>query len=145
MSLDTIVRQASARELPRQLSASAGPDRVAGSAPPPPTPEVGPANPRLRMDRDLGVLVIEFRDSAGEVSVSIPTPRELEAYRANIMYGIDLPSYISPNFQSARDLLKSAPAIPSVDEAPVPSSGRLTWESSRVSWDSEGMGLNRVA
>jgi hypothetical protein len=97
------------------------------------------------LDRDLGVLVIEFRDSAGEVSVSIPTPRELAAYRAAIMYGIDLPSYMAPNFQSAKDLLKSAPAFPPMDEAPIPVSNKLTWETSRVSWDSEGMGLNQVA
>jgi hypothetical protein len=38
-------------------------------------------NPRLRIDPALSLVVIEFRDSGGEVSLSIPTPKELDAYR----------------------------------------------------------------
>lgn len=120
MSLDAAIRETSARDLPRPPAASAGPDRVAGSAPPPPSPEAGPPNPRLRVDRDLGVLVIEFRDMTGKVTVSIPTPRELEAYRAAIMYGIDLPSYLSPTGQSAESSLKARPGLPALEDAPPP-------------------------
>ncbi|WP_092962479.1 hypothetical protein [Falsiroseomonas stagni] len=45
--------------------------------------DVAPAmpNPRLRIDPALSLVVIEFRDSVGELSLSIPTPKELEAYR----------------------------------------------------------------
>lgn len=45
--------------------------------------EVAPGfpNPRLRIDPALSLVVIEFRDSVGELSLSIPTPKELEAYR----------------------------------------------------------------
>ncbi|MBX9593144.1 MAG: hypothetical protein K2X46_02175 [Roseomonas sp.] len=48
-----------------------------------PAVDVAPAmpNPRLRIDPALSLVVIEFRDSVGELSLSIPTPKELEAYR----------------------------------------------------------------
>jgi hypothetical protein len=44
---------------------------------------VGPPlpNPTLRLDAGLGIVVIEFRNSAGEVASTIPTERQLEAYR----------------------------------------------------------------
>jgi hypothetical protein len=38
-------------------------------------------NPTLKFDSTLGLLVIEFRDSSGNVSTSIPSQRQLEAYR----------------------------------------------------------------
>lgn len=40
------------------------------------------ANPRLRIEAALNLVVIEFRDEAGEISRSIPSPRELDAYRS---------------------------------------------------------------
>lgn len=120
MSLDLAIRQVAPQEAPRQSPRGAGPDRAAGSAPPAPPPELGPPNPRLRMDRDLGILVIEFRDAAGQVSVSVPTERELEAYRAAVVYGADLPSYLAVNGHSAKTLLNSGLAMPSIDLAPEP-------------------------
>jgi hypothetical protein len=38
-------------------------------------------NPSMRLDAALGLVVIEFRDSAGSVSTSIPSERQLQAYR----------------------------------------------------------------
>jgi hypothetical protein len=38
-------------------------------------------NPRLRLDPGLGMVVIEFRDDGGEVTNSIPSQRQLDAYR----------------------------------------------------------------
>jgi len=76
----------------RSSSGSVGAARAAGAVPPSPSPEVGPANPRMRIDRDLGMVVIEFRDSVGRVSVSLPTPREIEAYRAAIVFGAEFPA-----------------------------------------------------
>jgi len=38
-------------------------------------------NPTLKFDSTLGLLVIEFKDSSGNVSTSIPSQRQLEAYR----------------------------------------------------------------
>jgi hypothetical protein len=46
----------------------------------------------MRIDRDLGMVVIEFRDSTGRVSVSLPTEREIDAYRASIIFGAELPT-----------------------------------------------------
>jgi hypothetical protein len=60
-----------------------------GRAPEPPTspplPMVAAPNPRLRIDGELGMIVIEFRDSAGEVAQSYPNPKEIEAYRVQAM------------------------------------------------------------
>ena len=38
-------------------------------------------NPTLRLDTGLGMVVIEFRGATGEVVASLPTPREIAAYR----------------------------------------------------------------
>jgi hypothetical protein len=139
MSQDILVRQGTIRDVARPFTASAGPDRAAGSAPPPPSPEVGPANPRLRVDRELGVLVVEFRDMTGEVTMSMPSPRELEAYRAAIMYGLDLPSYMSPNGQSAESIMKTRPGLPPMEDAPAP---LWAWLSPNKA---ESSGVDRVA
>jgi hypothetical protein len=39
------------------------------------------ANPSLRLDAALGLVVIEFRNDAGSVTSSIPSERQLQAYR----------------------------------------------------------------
>lgn len=57
------------------------PQVVPHSAPSRP-PEVY-ANPSLRLDAGLGMVVIEFRDGSGNIASSIPTERQLEAYRMN--------------------------------------------------------------
>ena len=49
-------------------------------APPTPAPIVI-ANPTLRFDVATGLVVIEYRDQSGNVTTSIPTLRQLEAYR----------------------------------------------------------------
>lgn len=41
------------------------------------------ANPTLRLDASLGLVVIEFRDSGGNVTHSIPSQRQMEAYRTH--------------------------------------------------------------
>ena len=48
---------------------------------PPTAPPVIIANPTLRFDTATGLVVIEFRDQSGNVTTSIPTLRQLEAYR----------------------------------------------------------------
>lgn len=40
-------------------------------------------NPTLRLDPELALVVIEFRDGAGKVRDTIPTEAQLEAYRAS--------------------------------------------------------------
>jgi len=66
---------------------AAGPP-VADRAPGKPEARVEPAgsasalpNPTLRLDASLGIVVIEFRNNAGEVANSIPTQQQLEMYR----------------------------------------------------------------
>jgi hypothetical protein len=49
-------------------------------------------NPALRMDPELGLVVLEFRDSRGEVAESVPTSRELEAYRRAARTGAPWPA-----------------------------------------------------
>ena len=112
-----LANQTQMKDALRSSSGSAGADRPAGSAPPPASPEVGPANPRMRLDRDLGMVVIEFRDSVGRVSVSLPTPREMEAYRAAIMFGADLPADIRGMNVTPGGPSASRPGIPMPKEA----------------------------
>lgn len=38
-------------------------------------------NPALRLDPGLGLVVLQFRDDQGEVVATLPTERELAAYR----------------------------------------------------------------
>jgi hypothetical protein len=49
-------------------------------APPGPAPLIV-TNPTLRFDAASGLVVIEFRNETGSVTTSIPTLRQLEAYR----------------------------------------------------------------
>ena len=72
-------------------------------------------NPSLRLDSTLGMVVIEFRDDAGAVTRSIPTERQLNAYR----------THASPA-PAATDLLtRGEPATPaSTTGTPDPKSPR---------------------
>jgi hypothetical protein len=56
---------------------------------PPAAPAVLVANPSFRFDPVSGLVVIEFHDAAGDVTTSIPTLRQLEAYR---IWGQPVPS-----------------------------------------------------
>lgn len=135
MALDLAsTRQATPKEAPRLPAGSAGSDRAPGSVPPPASPEVGPANPRLRIDRDLGMVVIEFRDAAGRVSVSLPTPREIEAYKAAVVYGADLPSGVRPMNADEDAPIAARPSIPLPAESEEPEPAPLVPE-----------GVNRLA
>lgn len=58
--------------------------RAQPAPPPPPAPpaqEAHALSPTFRVDAPLNMLVVEFRDSGGEVVHSIPSPRQLDAYR----------------------------------------------------------------
>lgn len=101
----------------RPSSGSAGPDRPTGAVPPSSSSDVGPANPRMRLDRDLGMVVIEFRDTAGRVSVSLPTAREIDAYRASILFGADIPADLKGMNITPGGPIASRPGIPLPPEA----------------------------
>ncbi|MCA3350810.1 MAG: hypothetical protein INF97_09470 [Roseomonas sp.] len=108
----------------RPPAGAAGADRPAGAAPPEPSPEVGPPNPRLRIDRDLGIVVIEFRDTVGRVSVSLPTPREIDAYRASILFGAEMPPDVK-----AMNVTPGGPsaARPGIPLPPEPKTSLVSW------------------
>jgi hypothetical protein len=80
MTPDLALRPVPLTDPPRPLQRAAGPERDAGSAPPPAAPAT--PNPRLRLDGSLGMVVIEFRDAVGDVANTIPSPRQIAAYRA---------------------------------------------------------------
>lgn len=63
--------------------AVATPSSQAGPAPAPPAPSPQFPNPSLRLDNGLGMVVIEFRDPRGDVTRSIPSQRQIEAYRSH--------------------------------------------------------------
>lgn len=63
------------------------PDAVGAAAPSPLL-----LNPRLRIDAALNLVVLEFRDDAGAVSRSIPTAREIDAYRSGAEPTPDVPA-----------------------------------------------------
>uniref|UniRef100_UPI0038CD446F hypothetical protein n=1 Tax=Neoroseomonas rubea TaxID=2748666 RepID=UPI0038CD446F len=71
-------------------------------------------NPRLRLDGSLGMVVIEFRDQAGSVANSIPSPRVIEAYRAAAMTDAPMPLGVRAPGQAG--VPAAAPAVPSVPE-----------------------------
>lgn len=131
--------QVQPKDTSRPLAGSVGADRAAGSAPPAASPEVGPANPRMRLDRDLGMVVIEFRDSAGRVSVSLPTPREIEAYRASIKFGAEVPPDVKGMDATPGGPSASRPGIPLPPE-------EETQISARPDSDAEvGTGVSKLA
>lgn len=64
---------------PRPRPPSRAPDQVAKATSGPVAEPI--ANPRLRIDAALNLVVIEFRDATGEVGLTIPSPQEMKAYR----------------------------------------------------------------
>jgi hypothetical protein len=64
-------------------------------------------NPTLRLDASLGIVVIEFRNNAGEVANSIPTQQQLEIYRLSSQAAAKKPHAGEP---AATDKPAPAPA-----------------------------------
>lgn len=95
----------------------------AGSAAPVAPTEVRP-NPRLRLEGGLGMVVIEFLDSAGEVQNSLPTEREIAAYRAAAVADQPLPSELGlpgpAPLPKARDTRDAPPVVAAPPEATAP-------------------------
>ena len=55
--------------------------KAVASVPASPPPTHFLANPSLRLDPALGLVVIEFRNDSGAVTSSIPSQRQIDAYR----------------------------------------------------------------
>ena len=63
-----------------------GPAQAGAAAAPPTTPlpaAVPEPSPRMRLDPALGLVVLEFRDHQGQVVQTLPSERQLAAYRSN--------------------------------------------------------------
>lgn len=75
-------------------------------------PPIAP-NPSLRIEPTLGVVVFEVRDGAGEVTRSVPTERELRAYRTAALRGEDVRGEDAPDAASratgAADQIRNPP------------------------------------
>jgi hypothetical protein len=93
----------------------------------------------MRIDRDLGMVVIEFRDAAGRVSVSLPTEREIDAYRASLLFGAELPNDVKR--------LNTSPGAPSAARPgiPLPPEPESSSTSIAQGQSSSKPALNKVA
>lgn len=67
-------------------------------APPRPNPvaERVLPNPSLRLEPELGLVVIEFRNDTGTIEASYPSERQLAAYRAHALEGSQAADTTSP-------------------------------------------------
>jgi hypothetical protein len=67
----------------RAGSSSAAEPRTPATEPAQAVPAAAPpvANPTLRLDAALGLVVIEFRNDSGEITTSIPSERQLQEYQ----------------------------------------------------------------
>jgi hypothetical protein len=79
-------------------------------------------NPALRLDPGLGLVVLQFRDDQGEVVATLPTERELAAYRDAGKRAASPPSLPAPGQQpgSGAATAASPTAAPTPAEARTP-------------------------
>jgi|GEM_PF-3535015 len=94
MTPDLALRSLPTVEPVRAAPRAAGMERPDGAMPPPAAPAT--PNPRLRLDSSLGMVVIEFRDTVGDVSNTIPTERAIAAYRAAAVSDTPMPIGVRP-------------------------------------------------
>ncbi len=94
MTPDLALRSLPVVEPVRATPRAAGMERADGAIPPPAAPAT--PNPRLRLDNSLGMVVIEFRDTVGDVANTIPTERALAAYRAAAVWDAPVPIGVRP-------------------------------------------------
>ena len=110
------------------VSAVAPPVPVTGRSPQsaqPPHPHPGAErtlpNPSLRLEPELGLVVIEFRNDSGTIEASYPSERQLAAYRAHALDN-------GGALEGA-----AATATTSPRSAPNPSSGSTAWSADKAS------------
>jgi hypothetical protein len=107
MTPDLALRSLPVADPVRPAPRAAGMERPDGAVPPPASPAT--PNPRLRLDSSLGMVVIEFRDTVGDVANTIPTERAIAAYRAAVVTNAPVPIGVRP-----------PPGSDAVPEAPAP-------------------------
>ena len=99
MPTDLVLRALSTVEPARPMTHAAGRAMAAEAMPPASAPAT--PNPRLRLDGSLGMVVLEFRGTGGEVANSIPSPRAIAAYRAAAISDAPVPIGVAPRGESA--------------------------------------------
>jgi hypothetical protein len=94
MPSDLTIRAVSSAAGPNENVVQPKPESVIPPANASP-PQTGPPifNPTLHFDAALGLVVIEFRDASGQVTTTIPTQRQMDAYR---MWSAPLPGGGTP-------------------------------------------------
>lgn len=115
MTADIILPIRPVAEPARAQPRAAGAEREAGAAPPEPAPAPATPNPRLRLDGSLGMVVIEFRDAVSGAGNTIPSPRQLQAYRAAAISDAPIPVGVRPHSGGS----EPSPAAPA-SELPLP-------------------------
>lgn len=118
MPSDLVLRAVSSTEPPRATSRGTGQPTVAPAVPAVTAP-VTP-NPRLRLDGSLGMVVLEFRGSGGEVANTIPSPREIAAYRATAMTDAPVPVGVQPRDSGTPEAAPEFVPAPKAAPAPPP-------------------------
>ncbi len=99
------------------VRAMGGPGSAVADAPAPALP-----NPALRLEPALGLVVLEFRNSAGEVAATIPTRRELEAYRSAARTSGPAAAALAAPVQTSNPPAGSSPSSPDRGETVLPAS-----------------------
>lgn len=75
------------------------------------------ANPSLVLDPTLGLVVIEFHNNSGAVVNSIPSARQLEAYRMNgVPSGTESKQAITHQVPGAATPARAGPSAPPVPD-----------------------------
>jgi hypothetical protein len=78
------------------------------------------ANPTLSFDSTLGLLVIEFRDPTGKVASSIPSQKQLEAYR---LHEVPLPGQKAAEPAPTEGAAGTGPPVETAGAPAEPASG----------------------
>ena len=116
MLSDPVLRAVSSAEPARAAPSAAGQDMLASAVP----AVIAPAtpNPRLRLDGRLGMVVLEFRGSGGEVANTIPSPRVIAAYRAAAISAAPVPLGVQPRTAASTNPLPESTPPPTPEPAP---------------------------
>lgn len=115
MTPDLALRSLPLVEPVRAAPRAAGMERAEGAMPPPAAPAT--PNPRLRLDSSLGMVVIEFRDTVGDVSNTIPSERAIAAYRAAAVWDAPVPVGVRPPPGARVETApQPAPAVPATQD-----------------------------
>lgn len=119
MLSDLTVRSVSAAEPNRPLERA-----VVAPAPIPDVVAPVTPNPRLRLDGSLGMVVIEFRGTAGEVANTVPSSRAIAAYRAAALTDAPVPVGVRPRYDTSllprESVAAPGEAAPEPVAAPAP-------------------------